>query len=416
VRRRLTPDLLQRNRDFRSFWSGQTISLFGDQISLLAIPLLAVLTLDAGPAQMGYLTAVGLAPNLLALHAGAWIDRQPSRRRLMLLADIGRAVLLATIPVAAALGALTLAQLYAVAFGVGCLTVLFFVSYNTLFVALLERGDYVAGSSLLNGSRALSLVAGQGAGGVLVALLTAPIALLADAASFVASAFFLRRTSAPEPPPADAVPGATAAGVRFIARTPVMRAALGASATLNLFNFAFFAIFILYATRELGIGPAELGVVLAIGALGGVVGSLATGWLTRRLGFGTALVAGFVLFPAPLMLVPLAGGAKPIVLLLLGFAEFVSSIGVMVLDIGLGALFAAIVPDPLRARVSGAYTLVNYGVRPIGALLGGGLASAVGMRPTLWIATIGALAGVLWLLPSPLPRLRQLPGPAPVEA
>jgi MFS family permease len=413
MRRRLVPPLLRRNGEFRRFWAGQTISMFGDQISLLAVPLVAVLVLDAGAAQMGYLTAVGLAPNLLfSLHAGVWADRRRSRRRLMLAADLGRAALLATIPLAYALGALTLGQLYVVAFGVGALTVLFFVSYNTLFVSMLPREGYLEGSSLLNGSRALSFVGGQSLGGALVQLLTAPFALLADAASFLASALFLHRVSAPEPEPEEPAPGQVLSGARFILRTPIMRASLAATATVNLFNFGFFAIFILYATRELGIGPAALGLALGIGALGGVVGSLVTGRLTQRAGIGAALVVGFVLFPAPLLLVPLAGGPKPLVLALLGLAEFGSGLGVMILDIALGALFAAIVPGRLQARVSGAYMLVNYGVRPLGALLGGGLAGAIGVRPTLWVVTAGAICGVAWLLPSPVPRLRTLPEPA----
>jgi MFS family permease len=408
--RRLVPALLRENVAFRRFWSGQTISLFGDQISLLALPLVAVLVLHADAAEMGYLTAVGLAPNLLfSLHAGAWADRRESRRRLMVAADVGRAALLLSVPFAYSLGTLTLCQLYVVAFGIGTLSVLFFVSYNTVFVALLERKDYITGSSLLNGSRALSFVGGQALGGALVQALTAPAALLADAASFLGSALFIGRISPAEPAPERSAPGHQAAGIHFIARTPIIRAALGASATVNFFNFAFFAIFILYATRALGIGPAELGLVLAVGALGGVVGSLATGWLTRRIGIGAALVVGFVLFPAPLLLVPLASGTRPAVLAFLAAAEFASSLGVMVLDIGLGALFAAIVPDPLRARVSGAYMLVNYGVRPLGAVLGGALGSAIGLRPTLWLAAAGGIAGVLWLLPSPVPRLRRLP-------
>jgi MFS family permease len=416
VRRRITPDLLRRNREFRTFWSGQTISLFGDQISLLAIPLLAVLTLDAGAAQMGLLTAVGLAPNLLfSLHAGAWADRKASRRRVMLVADLGRAGLLATIPLAYVLGALTLGQLYVVAFGIGSLSVLFFVSYNTLFVALVDRDEYVAASSLLNGSRALSLVGGQSLAGVLVAALTAPFALLADALSFVGSAFFLRRIRVQEPPPAPSGRGRMRAGLRFIARTPVVRAALGASATINLFNFMFWAIFVLYATRELGIGAVALGLLLGAGALGAILGSLVTSRLTSRVGIGRALVIGFVLFPAPLLLWPLASGPMPVLLGLLGLAEFGSGIGVMILDISLGALLAAVVPDQLRARVSGAYMVVNFGVRPLGAILGGALGAAIGLRPTLWIATVASLTAVLWLVPSPLPRLRQLPDAAPVE-
>jgi MFS family permease len=414
VRRRVVPDLLRRRPEFRHFWTGQTISLFGDQISLLAIPLLAVLTLHAGAAQMGLLTAVGLAPNLLfSLHAGSWADGRKSRRRLMLVADLGRAALLATIPAAYALGILTLGQLYVVAFAVGSLSVLFFVSYNTLFVALVNRDEYVAASSLLNGSRAISLVGGQSLAGVLVAALTAPFALLADAVSFLGSAFFLGRVRATEPAPAPAGRSRTRAGLRFIARTSLVRAALAASATVNFFNFAFWAIFVLYATTELGIGAVALGLLLAVGALGAVLGSLITSRLTSGIGIGRTLVIGFVLFPAPLLLWPLASGPMPLVLGLLGLAEFASNVGVMILDISLGALLAAVVPDEVRARVSGAYMVVNYGVRPLGALLGGALGAAIGLRPTLWIAAAGTLTGVLWLLPSPLPGLRRLPDPAP---
>jgi MFS family permease len=206
------------------------------------------------------------------------------------------------------------------------------------------------------------------------------------------------------------------AGLRFIAQTPVVRAALGASATINLFNFMFWAIFVLYATRELGIGAVALGLLLGVGALGAILGSLVTSRLTSRVGIGRALVIGFVLFPAPLLLWPLASGPMPVLLGLLGLAEFGSGVGVMILDISLGALLAAVVPDQLRARVSGAYMLVNYGVRPLGAILGGALGAAIGLRPTLWIATVASLTAVLWLLPSPLPRLRQLPDAAPVEA
>jgi MFS family permease len=412
VRRRLIPPLLRSNPPFRRFWTGQTISLFGDQVTLLAIPLLAVLTLDASAAEMGLLTAAGTAPNLLfSVHAGAWADRHPSRRRLMLAADVGRAALIATIPLAAVLGLLSMAQLYAVAFAAGSLGVVFFVAYNTLFVSLVEREDYVDASSLLNGSRALSLVGGNGIAGVMVQVLSAPVALLADAASFLLSASYLRRISPEEPAPAAAEGGDVAAGARFIARTPLMRACLGASATLNLFNTAFWALLVLYATEELGIGAAALGLALAVGALGSVIGTLIAGRLAERLGFGRALMAAFVLAPAPLLLVPAAGGPHALTLSMLTIAELASGIGIMVLDVGLGALFAALVPDALRSRVSGAYMLVNYGVRPIGALGGGLLAAAIGLRPTMWIAAGGALAAVAWLLPSPMQHLRGLPAP-----
>jgi MFS family permease len=404
------PALLRQNRDFRRFWTGQTISLFGDQITLLAVPLVGVLILHAGPAQMGYLTAANLAPYLLfSLHGGAWVDRRGRRRQVMIAADVGRAILLASVPIAYALDVLTVGQLYAVAFLTGTLSMLFFVSQTTLFVSLVPRERYLEANSLVHGSRAFAYVGGPSVAGGLIQALSAPYALVADAGSFLASALFLGRIEPVEPPPSGDEPGHVIAGARFILRSPIVRSALGATATINFFNFAFFALFILYATRYLDVRPGLLGVVLGAGAVGGLIGAAVTPRIGRQLGVGPAFLLGCMLFPAPILLVPLAGGPQPLVLAMLFLAEFGSGLGVMILDISGGSIFAAVVPDQLRARVSGAYLVVNYGVRPLGALFGGALGSAIGVRSTLWVATGGAVAGFLWLLPSPLPRLKELP-------
>ena len=407
---RLLPSLLRERREFRRYWNGHTISLFGDAVTLLALPLTAVLVLDAGPAQVGYLSAAGLIPNLLfSLHAGAWVDRRRNRRRIMIAADLGRAGLLATVPLAYVLGLLTLDQLYVVAFLAGTLSVLFVVADATLFVAITARDRYVEAMSLLYGSRALSFVGGPSLAGFLVQLLSAPGALLADAASFVASALCLGRISPVEPPPEAGGRGSVRAGARWIVHSPVIRASLLSGATINFFNLAFQPLFLVYATRTLGIRPGTLGVVLGSGAVGSVIGSLLADRLARRLGVGPAFILGSLLFTAPLLLVPLAGGTRTLVLALLFAARFGAGLGVMVLDICIGSIFAATIPDRLRARVTGAYQAVNYGVRPLGSVFGGLLATAIGLRPTLWIVTAGAVLGVLWLLPAPVSRLRTLP-------
>lgn len=410
-----SPPLLRANRSFRDFWKGQTISLFGDQVSLLAIPLLAALELNVNAAQMGLLTAAALAPNLLfSIHLGAWADRRSRRRELLIGADLGRALLLLTIPLAWAFGALSLTQLYVVAFLAGSLGVIFSVAYDVVFVSLLDRDDYIEGSSLLNASRAASFVGGNSVAGLLVQWITAPFALLLDSFSYLASAFYVRRAETVEAPPAptgDDGLASLAAGGRFIWRTPLIRASLLASATLNLFNTAFYALLVLYATRHLGMSPGAVGLVLGIGGVGALLGVWLMQRLSDRLGLGMALIGAFVLTPAPLLLVPLASGSSTPAAMV-GVAEFFTGVGVMVLDVGLSSLYAALVPDHLRARVSGAFLLVNYGVRPIGALAGGLLATLVGLQPTMWVVTVGALAGVLWLLPSPMPRLRDLPATA----
>jgi MFS family permease len=406
------PVLLRENRDFKNVFAAHSISLVGDQIALIALPLTAVLVLDAGPAQMGYLTAAGLIPYLLfSLHAGAWVDRRGNRRRTMIAADLGRALVVATVPAAYALDVLTLEQLLVTEFLIGSLAVLFSVADTVLFVAVVPRERYVEGQSLLNGSRAFSYVAGPTLGGLLVQALSAPIALVLDACSYLWSAFFLGRIDPVEPPTEEAERGHVVAGLRFIRNSPIVRASLAATATVNFFNFVFWALFVLYVTRELGIPPGTLGLILGAGAVGGVIGSIVTGPIGRRIGIGPAFVLGCIGFPLPLVLVPLAEGPRWLIVAFLFLAEFGSGLGVMLIDISAGAMFAALIPHRLRARVSGAYSTVNYGVRPLGSLVGGALGSTIGLRPTLWIATVGALTGVLWLLPSPIPRLRELPEP-----
>ncbi|HEY0280740.1 MAG TPA: MFS transporter [Solirubrobacterales bacterium] len=395
------PRLLRVNRPFRDFWTGQTISLFGDQIALLAIPLLAVITLSADAGQMGLLAAVELAPSLFfAIHLGAWADRRASRRGLLITADLGRAFLLLVVPIAALFGFLTMPLLYIVAFLTGSFGVLFMVSEQTVFTSLVRPREYVEANSLLIGSRSLAAVVGKALGGLLVAVLTAPVAILADALSFFASAFFVRRVEVPEPEVASEDSGGLATGVRFIRGEPLLRSALLGTATFNIFNTAFWALLVLFATHEMGLGSGAIGVALGVGALGSLVGSAAARGFAARRGLGRALMISFVVAAAPLLLVPLPVGSPGASMALLTVAEFASGLGVMVLDVSLGSFQAAVIPDQLRSRVWGAILVVNWGVRPIGALAGGLIAGVIGLEATMWITAVGGLVGILWLLPS----------------
>jgi MFS family permease len=415
----LVPPLL-RDRVFRRYWGASTVSMFGDQVSSVALPLTAVLVLHAGAAEMGYLTALTWLPSLLfGLHAGAWVDRRGNRRTMMILADLGRAAALATIPACYALHVLTLTELYVVTFVGGALSVLFTVSDGTLFVSIVPPDAYVDGQSLIYGSRALSFMGGPSAGGLLVEALTAPFAIVVDALSFLGSAVQLAAIKPAEPPSSDGKDGVTV-GLRFIAGSPLIRASLTGVAVINFFNLMFNALFMLYAVRELHVRPGVLGVVIGAGAVGGIIASLTAKRLGTRLGIGLVYVAGCFVFTAPLALVPLADGAHgAVVLLMLFAAEFTSGFGVMVLDISIGAIFAMVIPDTMRSRVSGAFQAINYGTRPAGALLGGVLGGMLGLRPALWIAVAGGVVGALLLLPSPLPGFRlpevELPGELPGE-
>ncbi len=405
-RRDLVPPLL-RNQVFRRYWGASTVSMFGDQVSSVAVPLTAVLVLHARAYEMGVLTALQWLPSLLfGLHAGEWVDRRGKRRDAMILADIGRAVAFATIPLCYALHVLTFAQMCAVTFVAGSLSVLFTVSDGTLFVSIVEPDEYVDGQSLIYGSRALSFLGGPSVGGLLVQALSGPYAIVVDALSFLGSAFQLGMIRPKEPPAADGEDGLTA-GLRFIAASPIVRASLTGVAVVNFFNLMFEALFLLYAVRSLHVKPGLLGAVIGAAAVGGILGSLLCKRLTARLGAGLVYVAGCLVFTVPLALVPLAApGPSTLTLVMLFTACACSGFGVMVLDISIAAIFGVVIPDTMRSRVSGAFQSINYGTRPAGALLGGWLGSMLGLRPALWIAVAGGVFGSLLLVPSPLPRFR----------
>ncbi len=412
---RYLPALLNE-RAFRSFWLGQTISVFGDQITLLAVPIVAVLILHADPASMGLLTAAGLLPHLLfSLPAGVWLDRVHRRRRLMILADIARAAVIALIPLAFLGEWLSIELLYVVAFAVGTLSVVFDISWLTLFTAVAKREQYVQANSLLSGSRSLSSVGGPAIAGVLIQLLQAPMTLLLDSLSFLGSVFFLSRIRAAEPP-IERDPGSIrmqlASGLSFIRRDPYIRGILLSVGTVNFFNYCFAALFILYATTYLHVEPGILGLALGSGAVGGVIGALVAARVGRRLGTGRAYLLGLVLFPAPLILVPIASGPMEIVLPLLFLSEFGSGLGVMILDINAGAMLQARTPDRIRGRSGGAFRFINMGIRPIGATVGGLIGAALGVRETLFVVSAAQLLGTLFLVGSPILALRGMPASA----
>lgn len=412
---RFAPSLLREADDFRRLWLGQTVSVFGDEVSRIALPLVAVLVLGAEAAEMGTLTAAGLLPHLLlSLAAGVWLDRVRRRRLVMIWADVGRALLIATVPLAFVLGVLTITQLYVVTFLVGAMTVAFDLSWSTVFVSVVPRERFVDAQSLLHGSRSLAYVGGPSIGGILVQVLGAPLAVAADAISFLGSSVFLRRIRSPEPPvepERGTLRDQLMAGLSFVATDPIVRPVLLSAATINLFNLAFTALVILYAMTFLGVSPGALGLALGSGAVGGLLGAAIAARIGRRIGLGPAYALGCVLFPLPLVLIPVAhaGLPMPVILALLFGSEFGAGLGVMILDINVGAILSARYPDRIRSRAYGAFRFVNYGVRPLGALLGGALGSALGVREALFVTSIAAALGVLWLIGSRVLALRDLP-------
>jgi MFS family permease len=407
---------LWRHADFVKLWAGQTISLIGSQITFLALPLTAVLVLDATPAQMGFLTAAEAIPSLLVgLFVGVWVDRY-RRRPILIAADLGRAALLLVIPVAAILGALRIEYLYIVAFLVGTLELVFDVAHRSFLPSLVKHEQLVEGNSKLEMSRSVAMILGPGVAGGLVQLVTAPIAMAFDAISFLVSALLLGwiRTPEPAPRPSDqreSIWEEIGEGLRLVSGDKLLRAVAGCIGTLGLFNSVLEAVLILYVTRELGIGPGLLGLAFAGGSVGFLLGTLLPGWVTRRFGLGPGIIGGLLLVGLSDLLIPLAGGSVVVlvIMMVLMTAQFFFGLGFVIFNTGQVSLRQAITPDHLQGRMNAVMSFIDWGVVPLGGLLGGGLGEAIGLRSTLLLAAMGEILAILWLLLSPLRSLLEQP-------
>ena len=407
---------LWRHPDFVKLWTGQTISLIGSQVTFLALPLTAVLTLNATPAQMGFLTAAGAIPSLLVgLFAGVWVDHR-RRRPILIAADMGRAALLLLIPVAALLGVLRVEYLYVVAFLVGTLGLFFEVAHHSFLPSLVGREQLVEGNSKLEISDSVAEIVGPGLAGGLVQLVTAPVAIAVDAISFLISALFLGliRTPEPAPKPPDeqqSIFVQVGEGLGLVSGNALLRAIAGSMSTVHLFNAVLEAVFVLYLTRELGIGPGMLGLIFASGSVGFLVGALLSGRVSRRLGLGSGIIGGLLLVALSDLLIPLLSGSVAIMvrILVLIVAQFFFGLGLTVFNIGQVSVRQSVTPDHLQGRMNATMSFIAAGSVPLGGLLGGGLGEMIGLRPTLVLAALGEMLAVLWLIFSPMRSLHGQP-------
>jgi MFS family permease len=403
---------LWHNADFRRLWAAQTVSQFGSEITGLALPLLAILVLHATTFEVAALAVVDWLPFFLfSLPAGVWIDRL-RRRPILIAADVGRALVLGSIPLAYLLDVLTLAQLYAVGLLAGTLTVFFDLSYQSYLPSVVERHELGEGNSKLEVSRSSAQVAGPGLAGVLVSVLTAPYAILADAITFLASALFLSRITrpelGPEPRPEQTGAGAFRAeireGLRFVLRHPILRPIVLFVGISNVFVNMLFAIYLVYAVRELGLDAKTIGLILSLGSLGSLVGALTANRVAGALGIGPGLIAVATTGGFGLLLIPLASGG--LVLPFLVLAHLLWGFFVLNYFVSAISLIQAITPDHLLGRTNASRRFLVQGVIPVGALLGGGLGTLLGLRPTIAVAAIGASVAVLPLYLSPLAGVR----------
>jgi MFS family permease len=411
---------LWRNPDFLKLWGGQAVSEIGSRITREGLPLTAVLVLGATPLAMSYFSAIQFSALLLVgIPAGIYMDRM-LRRPVMIASDLARAALLLTVPWAASRHSLTMTHLYAVVALSGILTVFFDVAYQSYLPSLVARDHVLEGNSKLGMSAATAEIAGPGITGVLVQLLTAPIAILFDALSFVVSAVSIAAIRKPEPrprPQAHESLGAEAvAGFRFIRAHPVLRPLAYWAASAYFFMSWVAPLYILYAIRVLHMGPAALGLAIAFGGAGQFLGAALSPRAIRKFGLGATFLVCAVAVGLAILIVAVAQPPLAFALTALIVQQIIGDTAFTVFNINELSLRQSVAPPQTLGRVNAAMQMMSRGVWPLGALAGGALATQFGMRTTLALSALGILASAAWLIPlcgaGPLSRAEP-PGSAP---
>jgi MFS family permease len=406
------------HRDFRLLWTGQTTSKLGSSVTSVALPLVAVATLDASTFQVSLLSAAAWLPWLLiGLPAGAWVDRLP-RRPVMLACDLASLLLFLSIPVAAWLDRLTLGQLLAVALGGGTASVFFQTAYQVYLPSLLDREEVGEGNAKMQATEAAAQVGGPGLAGLITQLASAANALLADAASFLVSAFCLLAIRTPQCRLTRARHGGTLRqeitdGLRFVARDPYLRVLTLFSAVSNIGLIGYQSILVVFLVREIGVSPGVVGGIASAASLGGVLGAAFATTVARR--FGTArsmLVAEAGAAPFGL-LIPLTTPGPGLALTIAG--GLAVGAGAAVGNVLKGTFRQTYTPHRLLGRVTVSMQLVSYGTIPLGALLGGALGTTLGVRAAMWIIMTELAMSGLILLTGPLRRHRDLPDRPPAR-
>jgi len=403
------------DRDFRLLWSASAVSELGTQVSELAIPLAAIIVLHAGPAEVGTLAVLGYLPAaLFGLYAGAWADRL-SRRRIMITADIARFAVLAIVPVAYLLGVLAIGQLYAAAFCVGALSVFFDTASPAYLPALVARADLARANGRLQISEQGAAVLGPGLAGWLVGLVGAPLAVAADAASYLASAIFLGRIGHREPPrlrqgegPAR-IHAQIREGIRQVAASRQLRAIAVAAAIINLFGRMMVILLPLYLIRDARYPAFAIGLVFALGSVGFLAGAAIADRVARRIGLGRAIVLGGTVAAAALLLIaaPPATLAGPAT----AAAMFIFGNGALVFTVSNTTLRQLITPPDMLGRVTSSMRLLSWIAQPAAGVLAAWLGTRIGLHHALWLGALGALSAPIPLLTGGLTRATGQPAP-----
>ncbi len=403
---------LWRHHDFLKLWAGQTISLFGSRIGGFALTFVAILTLHATPIQVALLNAAQYGPGLIVgLFAGVWVDRL-RRRPVMIVADIGRAVLLTAIPLAAALGHLTIALLFLVALLVSLLTVFFDVAYRSYLPSLVRQDELIEGNSKLVASASVTEFGGWSIAGFVIQALSAPGTVLIDTVSFLISAASLATIRAPEPPPAPMAERAgtwreIGAGLRLVRGSPTFRTLAGVTAVWYLFRSIIGAAITLYVTRELHVALAMQGVIWSIGGISSLCGAVLAARVTRRWGVGPTMFWMLLLAVAATLFIPLASGPLWFVVVSLLAQQIFGDGAATIYEIDQVSLLQASTPGRLLGRMNASIRFIEWSTMLVGLLVGGVLGELIGLRPTLFVAVGGQLVAPLWLALSPVRHLRE---------
>ncbi|MBO0806444.1 MAG: MFS transporter [Nocardiopsaceae bacterium] len=413
---------LWRHRDFLLLWGGQTVSEMGSAVTQLALPLTAVVLLNASTFGVGLLTAAAtLAFAVIALPAGALVDRR-AKRGVMIACDAARLLIIASVPVAWAAGVLTMAQLYVVAIAAGVCTVFFDVSYQSYLPSLLRTEHLMDGNGKLGASQSFAQLAGPGLGGGLVGAFGAAGAMTADAVSYavsVASLLGIRHREAREEPSGDgparpSLRADIAEGLRFVLGHPILRKVVACTGTANLFGSASTAVEIIFLIRVLGVPPAYTGLVFAVAAVGGVAGGVLSGRIARRVGSARVIWFSVLVLGAPQLLAAFAWPGWGVALYPVGFAFMFFS--AVVYNVAQVSYRQTVCPPRLMGRMNAATRWIVWGTMPLGGVIGGALGTAIGVRPTLAIGLAGSWAAGFWVYFSPLRRLRDVPSADPAPA
>lgn len=387
--------------------------MFGDQITALALPMIAIILLDASAWQVGVLTAASWLPYLFALVIGTMVDRVRVKRRVLICADLARATALATIPAMFLLDGLTIIHLIVVAATVGVAGVISQTAYVTFFVRIIDPDDIVTANSLNSTARSATGLGGPPAAGWLTQVLGAPLAVVADCASYLISAASLLGLKVPEPASereSRPVLQEALEGMRTLVRDRWLAPTLWCTTLMNLANFAILAVVLIFATRNLQLGPAAIGTAQGIGAFGALVGALFAARLSTRIGLFPVTLIGCIGFSLPFFILVLTPGQAPSAAKIALYAgtTFLVTGSIMLYDITINSVMIKVMPDAMRGRLVGAFSSINYGIRPAGALLGGASAEVWGPRSTILIAACIGLLAVVPLLRSPLRGCRSM--------